>query len=279
MSEYTTHAAGIKRLERSTSDKKIAGVAGGLGRYFDLNPNVFRLGFVILTILGGAGVLVYLAAVLVMPVEGEEQSIAARALAERRERPAPLIGLGLVGVAIAVLLSRGDLWPSAGAGWVLILVGGLIILWATRQERGSRRVLRIVAAVTSLLSVAVAVAVIAAFSWFDLSLGDGVGDHTYQPAAASDVRPSYTLGIGDLQLDLSRVTTPAHVKASVGIGKLKVIVPRNATVSVDARAKAGDVNVFGRHDDGTNAAVQTGSGELVLDAKVGAGRIDVVRAQ
>lgn len=278
MSEYTTHTAGIKRLERSTSDKKIAGVAGGLGRYFDLNPNVFRLGFIILTILGGAGVLVYLAAVLVMPVEGEEQSIAGRALAERRERPAPLIGLGLVGVAIAVLLSRGDLWPSAGAGWVLILVGGLIILWATRQERGSRRVLRYVAGFVTLLSVAAAVAVVTAFSWFNVSLGDGVGNHTYQPAAA-DVRPSYKLGIGDLRLDLSRVTIPAHVKASVGIGKLKVIVPQNATVSVDARAKAGDVNVFDRHDDGTNASIHTGNGDLVLDAKVGAGRVDVVRAQ
>jgi phage shock protein PspC (stress-responsive transcriptional regulator) len=278
MSEYTTHTAGIKRLERSTSDKKVAGVAGGLGRYFDLNPNVFRLGFIILTILGGAGVLVYLAAVLVMPVEGEEQSLAARALAERRERPAPLIGLGLVGVAIAVLLSRGDLWPSAGAGWVLILVGGLIILWATRQERGSRRVLRYLAGLVSLLSVAAAVAVIAAFSWFDLSLGDGVGEHTYQPAAA-DVRPSYKLGIGDLRVDLSRVGTPAHVKASVGIGKLEVIVPRDAAVTVNARAKAGDVYVFNRHDDGTNATIRTGEGGLVLDAKVGAGRIDVVRAQ
>src|SRR5947207_5060555 len=165
MSEYTTHTASIKRLERTPSDKKIAGVAGGLGRYFELNPNVFRLGFVILTILGGAGVLVYLAAVLVMPVEGEEHSIASRAFADRRERPAPLIGLGLVGVALAVLLSRGDLWPSAGAGWVLLLVGGRIMLWATRAGRGARRVLKVVAATVSLLSVAIAAAVIIAFSW------------------------------------------------------------------------------------------------------------------
>ena len=40
-----------------------------------------------------------------------------------------------------------------------------------------------------------------------------------------------------------------------------------------------DVYVFDRHDDGTNASIQTGNGALVLDAKVGAGRIDVVRAQ
>jgi phage shock protein PspC (stress-responsive transcriptional regulator) len=102
MSEHITHTPIVKRLERTPSDKKIAGVAGGLGRYFDLNPNVFRLGFVILTILGGSGVLVYLAAVLVMPVEGEDQSIAGRALSQRRERPAALVGIGLVAVAIAL---------------------------------------------------------------------------------------------------------------------------------------------------------------------------------
>src|SRR5205823_13469130 len=116
MSEHITHTPSIKRLERSSSDRMVAGVAGGLGRYFDLNPSVFRLGFVVLTLLGGAGVLVYLAALLVMPVEGRDRSIAAQILAERSERPAPLIGLGLVGVALAVLLSRGDLWPAAGAG-------------------------------------------------------------------------------------------------------------------------------------------------------------------
>src|SRR2546423_12202767 len=89
MNENTTHPPSIKRLERSSSDRVLAGVAGGLGRYFDLNPNVFRLGFVVLTLLGGAGILVYLAAVLVMPTDTEEQSIAAKILAEPRHRPVP----------------------------------------------------------------------------------------------------------------------------------------------------------------------------------------------
>ena len=60
MSEHITHTPTIKRLERSSSDRVIAGVAGGLGRYFDLNPSFFRIGFVVLTLLGGAGVLIYL---------------------------------------------------------------------------------------------------------------------------------------------------------------------------------------------------------------------------
>src|ERR1700685_1076827 len=54
MSEHITHPAAVRRLERPTSDRRIAGVAGGLGRYFDLNPSFFRIGFVVLTLLGGA---------------------------------------------------------------------------------------------------------------------------------------------------------------------------------------------------------------------------------
>src|SRR3954453_117586 len=98
MTQPLTHTPQIKRLERS-SNRVVAGVSGGLGRYFDLNPAVFRLGFVVLTLLGGAGVLVYFAALLVLPVEGNEHSIASQVLAERRERPWPVVGLGLAGVA------------------------------------------------------------------------------------------------------------------------------------------------------------------------------------
>src|ERR671931_672602 len=97
MSEHTTHPQGIKRLERSRSHRMVAGVAGGLGEYFDLNPAFFRLGFVVLTLLGGAGILVYLAALLVMPDEGKETSIAEAAIAGRRERPWPFIRLALAG--------------------------------------------------------------------------------------------------------------------------------------------------------------------------------------
>jgi phage shock protein PspC (stress-responsive transcriptional regulator) len=281
MSEHITHTAGIKRLERSSSDRMLAGVAGGLGRYFDINTGVFRLGFVVLTLLGGAGILVYLAAILVMPVEGREQSIAAQVLAERSERPAPLIGLGLAGVALAVLLSRGDLWPAAGAGWVLILIAGLMILWTSRESRRARRMAIIFGGIASLLAIAVVTAVVVAFAWFNVSLSDGVGDRTYQPATAAAVQPSYEVGIGNLRVDLSHLSpaAPVHIKAKVGIGELKVVVPNNATVTVNAKANVGDVNVWQLHDDGHDAAVHTGTGNgLVIDATVGAGQIDVVRA-
>jgi phage shock protein PspC (stress-responsive transcriptional regulator) len=281
MSEHITHTASIKRLERP-SDRMVGGVAAGLGRYFDINPGVFRLGFVVLTLLGGAGILVYLTAVLVIPSEGEEQSIAARVLAERRDRPVPLVALGFVGIAVAVLLSRGDLWPAAGTGWVLILVIGLVVLWASRKERRGGRLIALLAALLSLVVVAAVTAVVVMFAWFDVSFSDGVGDRDYAPATAAAVHPAYKVGVGSVKLDLSNLnpTVAKIVDLQVGVGEIKVIVPRDAAVSVDARAKAGRVDVFNLHDDGTDAEVKTTARRgLTLKAKVGAGHIDVARAQ
>ena len=183
MSENITHTPSTKRLERSSADRVIAGVSGGLGRYFDLNPTFFRLGFVVLTLLGGAGILIYLAAVLVVPDEGK-QSIAAETLSARRERPWPLVGLGLAAVALAVLLSRAAIWPAAGFGWVLVLLAGLVILWTSDARRGSRRsriIVRSLVGVMIALIVAVVAAVSVAFAWFDVGLGDGAGTRVESP--------------------------------------------------------------------------------------------------
>src|SRR5206468_3309782 len=131
---------------------------------------------------GGAGILVYLAAILVIPEEGAERSIAERILAERRDRPWPLVGLGMVAVALAVLLSRADVWPAAGAGWVFVLIAGLVILWSSRGRRARR--LAIVATSFLVLMLAAAITSVAiAFSWFNVSLDDGIGDRAYWPAS------------------------------------------------------------------------------------------------
>jgi phage shock protein PspC (stress-responsive transcriptional regulator) len=284
MSENITHTPSTKRLERSSSNRKIAGVSGGLGRYFDLNPTFFRLGFVVLTLLGGAGILIYLAAVLVLPDEGKEQSIAAETLAARRERPWPLVGLGLAGVALAVLLSRAAIWPAAGFGWVLVLLAGLAVLWTSDASRGNRRsriLVRSLVGLVIVVIVAVVAAVSVAFAWFEVSLGDGVGTRVEAPANAAELKSSYELGVGDLRVDLSSIdpVTETHVQAKVGVGELRIIVPPTVSVTASARAKAGEVYVLSRHDDGRNAEVSTGSGGLlVIDAKVGAGRVDIVRA-
>jgi phage shock protein PspC (stress-responsive transcriptional regulator) len=278
MNQHIAPSPQIKRLERSSSDSLVAGVAGGLGRYFELNPAVFRLGFVILTLLGGVGVLVYLAAVLVIPREGSERSIAADVLAERRDRPWPVVGLGLAGVALVLLLSRAHI--AAGTGWIVILIAGLAILWASRGQKRARRLLLTVGTLATLAAVAACLAIVLAFTWFNVSLSDGIGENRYTPVSAAAIPASYKLGVGSLVVDLSHVqpSSTHRITAKVGVGELKIVVPRTADVQVDAHAKAGDVDVFRRHDDGRDARVRTGTGAFVIDANVGAGSIDVVRA-
>src|SRR3954453_6375174 len=64
-----------RRLQRSRSDRVIAGVCGGLGDYFDVDPVIFRIAFVVLAFVGGAGLLLYPAAWLLLPEEGHRRSI------------------------------------------------------------------------------------------------------------------------------------------------------------------------------------------------------------
>ena len=60
----------MKRLYRSRTDKIIAGVCGGLGKYFDIDPVIIRLLFVLLSFAGmGSGILVYIVAWITIPLE------------------------------------------------------------------------------------------------------------------------------------------------------------------------------------------------------------------
>jgi phage shock protein PspC (stress-responsive transcriptional regulator) len=61
-------------LRRRTSDRVLGGVAGGLGDYFNVDPLLIRIGFVGLMIFGGAGLVLYVVAWLLLPAEGRDAS-------------------------------------------------------------------------------------------------------------------------------------------------------------------------------------------------------------
>ncbi len=59
-----------KKLYRSRTDKMVAGVCGGLGRYLGLDPTLIRLIFVLLVVFGvGSGILLYFVLMLIVPEE------------------------------------------------------------------------------------------------------------------------------------------------------------------------------------------------------------------
>lgn len=58
-----------KRLYRSRTERMIGGVAGGLGEYFNIDPTLVRLGFVVGTFMGGPGLILYFILLIVVPEE------------------------------------------------------------------------------------------------------------------------------------------------------------------------------------------------------------------
>ena len=58
-----------RQLTKSTYDKKLAGVCGGIAEYFNLDPTMVRVGYVLLSVLSAAfpGIIVYIVLALIMP--------------------------------------------------------------------------------------------------------------------------------------------------------------------------------------------------------------------
>ena len=61
-----------KKLYRSTSQVKISGVCGGIAEYFNLDPTLIRVGWVLFSLLGGSGVLAYIICMLIIPAKPAE---------------------------------------------------------------------------------------------------------------------------------------------------------------------------------------------------------------
>ncbi|MFI6011521.1 PspC domain-containing protein [Streptomyces sp. NPDC051243] len=120
-------------------------------------------------------------------------------------------------------------------------------------------------------------------------------ERNWRPAAVADVEPQYDLGTGVGTLDLTRVTftedRTVTTRADVGVGELKVIVPKDVTVKVSIDVGVGDIQLPG--DDEQDVDVAPGkhkeltltpatgtksAGTLDLDLSVGVGQAEVSRA-
>lgn len=65
--DKSSATAQFSGLYRSETNKVIAGVAGGLGEYFNIDPTIIRILFVLMTVFGGSGIIIYLVLWLIMP--------------------------------------------------------------------------------------------------------------------------------------------------------------------------------------------------------------------
>lgn len=119
------------RIRRSTDDNVIAGVCGGLGRYFGVDPVFFRLAFVVLAIGGGSGVLLYIVAWLIIPEEKPDEEVATGQATLGSQGPM-VAGIALMAIGFMLLINNvvpwldRIMWPAmiVAAGLALIYTGG-----------------------------------------------------------------------------------------------------------------------------------------------------------
>ena len=123
------------RLRRSTEDRVIAGVCGGLGRYFKTDPVWFRLAFVLVTLAGGAGILIYLIAWIIIPEAGKDE-VETGEEASLGEHGPIAAGIVLIGVGLMLLINTlvpwfdEVMWPLA----VIAAGAGLLFLGSRREH-------------------------------------------------------------------------------------------------------------------------------------------------
>ena len=129
------------RLERSRSDRMVAGVAGGIGHHLGIDSNIVRAAFIGLSFALGFGVIVYVLAWILAPLEEPSASGPVPARRVRKPTRSQVLGAGLLLVGLIVLLWISGLWFGGELGWPVILAAiGFAILWArsTDDERGGR---------------------------------------------------------------------------------------------------------------------------------------------
>ena len=127
-----------RTLRRSSTDKVIAGVAGGIGAYFGIDSVIVRIAFIVLTFLGGAGPFLYLIGWLALPQE-DSPSVIAKALgSDSPRRFRSLMAVVLIGIGLLITASlSGELFKTFINVWtiapylalILIAAGVALVLW------------------------------------------------------------------------------------------------------------------------------------------------------
>jgi len=280
-----------RKLTRSTTDKHVWGIAGGLGRYFGIDPVIFRVAFGAATLVSGLGLIAYVALRLLLPSDNGEPAwmegrsrvttivvtgVLAVIALSTLSGPGFFIGPGLFAVAVcsvlALALYRGFggsvredpakaiaratlallacvamLGAATGIGLIAAIGGGVAVaviaiaagigLVAAGLLGGPRWLI---------LPVVVLVMPLAVVSSADIDLRGGVGEREFRPATVANLQPQYRLGVGHMDLDLTRLALPARttqVNVSLGMGEARVRVPYGTCVLTDAKIGVGAADV------------------------------------
>ena len=123
------------RLHRSATDRVWCGVCGGMAEYLAVDPSLVRLAFVVATLWGGIGLLLYIVLAIILPVDSSATTVPLSADRSRMIAGLMLVVLGgllLAGnLGLAPWLSWNMFWPS-----LLIVIGAGLVLRNPRTTQG-----------------------------------------------------------------------------------------------------------------------------------------------
>lgn len=187
-------------------------------------------------------------------------------------------GLMLIGAGVlsAVVAAGVDLdWQSALA--IVVLAAGGVLVAGAFYDASPWLAL-------PPLALAAGVAVLGAA---DVQLRGPVGDRSFHPATPHELPGTYRMAMGNMDIDLRDVAFPTgstRLKVVLGIGETRIRVPDGVALRVTGHAGAGTVRLPGSEGDGTDVdrsetLPAPGRPELVLDARVGLGDVNVVREE
>lgn len=122
----------LGRLRRSVTDRHIAGVAGGLARHLDVDAIIVRVALVVAVFFGGAGLVAYVGAWLLVPEEGTDDHPLGL---DRRSRSLALAGVGV----LALLCAVGDWAGAFWLPWPLAILAALVVWFLNRKDKSRMR--------------------------------------------------------------------------------------------------------------------------------------------
>jgi phage shock protein PspC (stress-responsive transcriptional regulator) len=216
-------------LSRTDTGKWLGGVCAGIARARGVHPAWIRAGFVVAALIGGIGVLAYLACWLIIPLEGERPgepspssgsivgvaqacaAFAAVGTVAGLAAVATLFGFGWIAVALAaaVLLVVLLGWPRLGPGWALLPVAAIALPSAAVAASG-------------------------------VQLSTRTGHVTVVPAvlrASGSGNPTYRAGLGTMLVDLRRTALPASGNVPVhiqgGIRRTIIALPADRCLHIE----------------------------------------------
>jgi len=134
MTDQRTQLPGTP-LRRATSDAVWAGVASGIGARLEIAPWIVRLAFIVTTLFGGLGLLLYVAGWVLIPAEGESEPLLERWLHSGDKTN--WTGVVLIGVGAVILLGSVRFLDGEVVFAVGLMVAGVLLYRGTFDDRGS----------------------------------------------------------------------------------------------------------------------------------------------